>query len=165
MAKKDKFYLGKIYDLKKKSLSEDMLTYDPPDLTTHALVTGMTGSGKTGLCVGLLEEAALQGIPAILIDPKGDLTNLALQFPDLEPEDFEPWIDATNARRENKTVEEVAQKTAALWKSGLKDWGMGHDEILALKDSVQNDHFHARFHHRNPGQHPRLISGAGNRLG
>jgi len=141
MAKKDKFYLGKIYDLKKKTLTEDVLTYDPPDLTTHALVTGMTGSGKTGLCVGLLEEAALQGIPAILIDPKGDLTNLALQFPDLDPKDFEPWIDATNAHREDKTVEEVAEKTAALWKSGLKDWGMGHDEILSLKNSVQKTIF------------------------
>jgi DNA helicase HerA-like ATPase len=78
------FYLGKVYDLKESKLTDEVLQYDPPDLTTHAIVTGMTGSGKTGLCVGLLEEAALQGIPAILVDPKGDLTNLLLTFPDLK---------------------------------------------------------------------------------
>ena len=90
MGKDGQFYLGKIFDLKKNKITNDRLTYDPPDLTTHAIVTGMTGSGKTGLCVGLLEEAALQGIPAIVIDPKGDLTNLVLSFPDLTPEDFAP---------------------------------------------------------------------------
>ena len=137
MSKNDKFYLGKIYDLKNKSIINEKLMYDPPDLNTHALVTGMTGSGKTGLCIGLLEEAALQKIPAILIDPKGDLTNLELIFPDLASEDFKPWIDATNARREDKTIDEAAEKTAKLWKSGLKDWGFGHDEIQELKDSVQ----------------------------
>ena len=98
------FFLGRIYDLKKDEITSDDLFYNPPDLTTHAMVTGMTGSGKTGLCIGLIEEAALQGIPAILIDPKGDLTNLMLDFPDLAPKDFEPWIDASNARRENKTA-------------------------------------------------------------
>ncbi len=136
MGKGRKFYLGKIFDLKKNKITNDLLTYDPPDLTTHAIVTGMTGSGKTGLCVGLLEEAALQGIPAIVIDPKGDLTNLVLSFPDLAPEDFAPWIDANSARREKKTIPEVAEKTAALWKNGLKDWGMGSKEIQTLKDAV-----------------------------
>jgi len=72
MGKDGQFYLGKIFNLKKNEISKDRLTYDPPDLTTHAIITGMTGSGKTGLCVGLLEEAALQGIPAIIIDPKGE---------------------------------------------------------------------------------------------
>ncbi len=121
MGKDGQFYLGKIFDLKKNKITNNRLTYDPPDLTTHAIVTGMTGSGKTGLCVGLLEEAALQGIPAIVIDPKGDLTNLVLSFPDLTPEDFAPWIDANSARREKKTIPEVAEKTAALWKNGLND--------------------------------------------
>ena len=136
MGKDDKFYLGKIFNLKKNAITNDLLKYDPPDLTTHAIVTGMTGSGKTGLCVGLLEEAALQGIPAIVVDPKGDLTNLVLSFPDLTPEDFAPWIDANRARREKKTIPEVAEKTAALWKKGLKDWGMGSKEIQTLKDAV-----------------------------
>jgi hypothetical protein len=136
MGKSGQFYIGKIFDLKKNAITSDRLTYDPPDLTTHAIITGMTGSGKTGLCVGFLEEAALQGIPAIVVDPKGDLTNLVLSFPDLAPDDFAPWIDANSARREKKTIPEVAEKTAALWKKGLKDWGMGSKEIQNLKDAV-----------------------------
>ena len=136
MGKDGQFYLGKIFDLKKNVITNDRLTYDPPDLTTHAIVTGMTGSGKTGLCVGLLEEAALQGIPAIVVDPKGDLTNLVLSFPNLTPEDFSPWIDANSARREKKSIPEVAEKTAAMWKNGLKDWEMGSKEIQTLKDAV-----------------------------
>jgi len=136
MGKDGQFYLGKFFNLKKNEISKERLTYDPPDLTTHAIITGMTGSGKTGLCVGLLEEAALQGIPAIIIDPKGDLTNLVLSFPDLAPEDFAPWIDVDNARREKKTIAEVSEKTAALWKNGLKNWGLGSKDIQALKDAV-----------------------------
>ena len=137
MGKDKGFYLGKLYDLKKGEVTSDALYYDPPDLTTHALVTGMTGSGKTGLCVGLIEEAALQGIPAILIDPKGDLTNLLLTFPDLAPADFEPWIDANSARREKKSIPEIADKTASLWKGGLADWGLDGKDLQALKDSVE----------------------------
>ena len=83
------FYLGRAYDPIKQTVSTEQVTYDPADLTTHAVVTGMTGSGKTGLCIALLEEAALKGIPAIIIDPKGDLTNLLLHFPDLAPQDQE----------------------------------------------------------------------------
>ena len=86
------------------------MLYDPADLTTHAVVTGMTGSGKTGLCIDLLEEAALQGIPAIIIDPKGDLTNLLLHFPDLAPGDFQPWIDPDLARRAGETLEQAAAR-------------------------------------------------------
>jgi hypothetical protein len=131
------FFLGRIYDLKKSEITTEDLYYDPSDLVTHALVTGMTGSGKTGLCIGLIEEAALQGIPAILIDPKGDLTNLMLTFPDLLPADFEPWIDANNARRENKTTAEVAEATASSWKKGLADWGLDRKNLIQLKDSVE----------------------------
>src|SRR5690348_14897409 len=101
------FYLGRIFDLKSGKLSSEAVNYDPADLTTHAVVTGMTGSGKTGLCIGLLEEAALQGIPAIIIDPKGDLTNLLLHFPELAPQDFQPWIDPDLARRASKTIEQA----------------------------------------------------------
>jgi hypothetical protein len=137
MGSEKQFYLGKRFDLKKGALTNETLTYDPPDLTTHAIVTGMTGSGKTGLCIGLLEEAALQGIPAIMVDPKGDLTNLLLAFPDLKAADFEPWIDADNARRENKTIPQAAEGTAATWKKGLSDWGLGSANIQQLKDSVE----------------------------
>ncbi len=125
MANDKGFFLGRVYDLKKGEITSDNLYYDPPDLTTHALVTGMTGSGKTGLCIGLIEEAALQRIPAILIDPKGDLTNLLLTFPKLSPAEFEPWIDANSARRENKTVTEVAESTAAMWKKRAGGLGLG----------------------------------------
>src|SRR5687768_16673503 len=96
------FYLGRAYDPIQQKVTDREIRYDPADLTTHAVVTGMTGSGKTGLCVLLLEEAALQGIPAIIIDPKGDLTNLVLHFSDLAPQDFQAWIDADLARRAGK---------------------------------------------------------------
>ncbi len=84
------FYLGREYDLEHAKAKENLLLYDSKDLVTHAVCVGMTGSGKTGLCLSLLEEAAIDGIPAIMIDPKGDLGNLLLTFPDLEPSDFKP---------------------------------------------------------------------------
>ena len=136
MGTDQQFYLGKFFDLKKGALTNEPLYYDPPDLTTHAIVTGMTGSGKTGLCIGLIEEAALKGIPAILVDPKGDLTNLMLTFPELLPSDFEPWINPNSARRENKTVTQVAESTAAMWKKGLADWGLEGKDLQALKGAV-----------------------------
>jgi hypothetical protein len=125
-----KFFLGNILD------SDTPLLYDPEDLTTHAVVLGMTGSGKTGLCIGLLEEAALLNIPALMIDPKGDITNALLHFPDLLPADFQPWINPDEARREGASVEEAAEKTASLWKNGLEKWGIGKERIQALKDSA-----------------------------
>jgi len=134
--KKD-LYLGKLFDLSKKKLIPDQpLMYDVDDLTTHAIVTGMTGSGKTGLCIGLLEEAALQNIPAIIIDPKGDLTNLMLHFPELLPSDFEPWINPDLARSEDKTVPEMAAITAENWKNGLQEWELGKEDLLKLQASV-----------------------------
>jgi len=107
----NQWYLGKRYDLGKGRLLDEPVFYDPDDLTTHAFVVGMTGSGKTGLAITLLEEAALSGIPALLIDPKGDLTNIALHFPHLRPEDFAPWISAEEARREGKTMEQKARES------------------------------------------------------
>ena len=134
---KNKFYLGRTLENPQAEPSDTPLYYDPPDLTTHAIVTGMTGSGKTGLCVTLLEEAALQGIPALIIDPKGDLTNLLLHFPDLAPQDFEPWVDSENARRSGKSMAETAISTAKMWKEGLAKWGIGSDRLRALKNAAQ----------------------------
>src|ERR1041385_1888177 len=88
------FYLGKT------KADNNLLLYNSKDLVTHAVCVGMTGSGKTGLCVDLLEEAAIDGIPSIVIDPKGDLANLLLTFPDLRPEDFRPWINEEDARKD-----------------------------------------------------------------
>jgi DNA helicase HerA-like ATPase len=116
------FYLGRTLRADGR-VGEAPLLYDAKDLTTHAVCLGMTGSGKTGLCVSLLEEAAIDGIPAIAIDPKGDLGNLLLGFPSLSPEEFRPWIDETEAAQAGRTPDEHARATAELWKQGLADWG------------------------------------------
>jgi hypothetical protein len=130
------FYLGKVFDGTGKKLTEELLLYDSKDLTTHAVCVGMTGSGKTGLCISLLEEAAIDGIPAIAIDPKGDLGNLLLMFPNLAPADFRPWIDEAEALRKGLTPEAFAAKTAELWKQGLSQWGQGPERIAHLKSKV-----------------------------
>src|SRR6186713_606055 len=113
------FYLGRVFDAATGKLSDQPLLYDSRDLTTHAVCVGMTGSGKTGLCLTLLEEAAIDGIPAIAIDPKGDLANLLLAFPDLAAADFRPWIDEDDAARKGITADELAAQTAAKWRAGL----------------------------------------------
>lgn len=136
MGSENGFFLGKLFDIEKKKILDEKVIYDPSDLTTHGIVTGMTGSGKTGFCVCLLEEAALKGIPAIIVDPKGDLTNLVLHFPELLPTDFEPWIDPDATLRENKTIPQMAEETAKNWKEGLASWGLGQEQLLALKKSV-----------------------------
>ena len=129
------FYLGRGWD-RESGLTDSPLLYDAKDLTTHALVVGMTGSGKTGLCVGMLEEAAIDGVPALVIDPKGDMGNLMLTFPELDPADFEPWVDAGAAARAGKTVAEHAADTAALWRKGLGEWGQSPDRIARFRESV-----------------------------
>lgn len=131
------FYLGRVFDLEKGKTSEEPLIYEPDDLTTHAVVVGMTGSGKTGLCVDLMEEAALKNIPALMIDPKGDIANLLLQFPDLAPADFQPWVNADQARREGKSLEQAAEEAARIWREGLSDWGIGPQRIRAVRDSAK----------------------------
>ncbi len=131
------FYLGKYVDVASGELKPDPLLYDPADLTTHGVVVGMTGSGKTGLCLDLLEEAALSNLPALMIDPKGDITNAILHFPDLAPADFAPWINADTARREGRSVEEAAVATAESWRKGLASWDIAPERIQRLKDSVQ----------------------------
>ncbi len=131
------FYLGRLVDAKTAKPTTTRVEYDPADLTTHAVVTGMTGSGKTGLCVALLEEAALQNVPAIIIDPKGDLTNLLLHFPNLLPQDFQPWIDPEMERRTGKSMEAIADEAASSWRTGLKEWGIGPDRLLALQNAAK----------------------------
>jgi hypothetical protein len=130
------FYLGKLVDPVTGELGE-VLQYDARDLTTHAVCLGMTGSGKTGLCIDLLEEAAIDNIPSIIIDPKGDITNMLLTFPELRPADFQPWINVDDARRKGMTVEEFAVQTAQTWANGLADWGQGPERIRRLKDSAE----------------------------
>ncbi|NIN71264.1 MAG: ATP-binding protein [Gemmatimonadetes bacterium] len=131
------FYLGRAYDLAEKQGREGELTlYDSKDLVTHAVCVGMTGSGKTGLCIGLLEEAAIDGIPAIVIDPKGDLPNLLLTFPELRPEDFTPWVNEDDARKQELSVEEYGAQQAELWKKGLAGWGQSGERIRRLRESA-----------------------------
>lgn len=130
------FFLGRIVDPATGKAGSEPLIYDSEDLTTHGVVVGMTGSGKTGLCIGMLEEAALSNIPALMIDPKGDITNALLHFPNLAPQDFQPWVNPDQARREGKTVEQAAEETAANWRKGLADWGIGPERLQKLADSV-----------------------------
>ena len=111
------FYLGRAIDSATGDTTEDKVTYDPSDLTTHGVIVGMTGSGKTGLGIGLLEEALIDGVPCLVIDPKGDMGNLALNFPNFEGSDFRPWIDEGEARRNGEDPDEVAAQTAATWEA------------------------------------------------
>lgn len=131
------FYLGRDYDLEAGAEVETPVLYDARDLTTHAVCIGMTGSGKTGLCIDLLEEAALDGVPALIIDPKGDITNLLLTFPELLPADFEPWIDPDTARRKGRTLAEQAAATATQWREGLASWGQGPERIRRLREAAE----------------------------
>src|SRR5262245_18752607 len=117
------FYLGRPYDMAAKQSKPGWLLYDSKDLVTHAVCVGMTGSGKTGLCLGLLEEAAIDGIPALIIDPKGDLANLLLQFPELRAEDLRPWVQEGDARRAGVTPDEHARAQAELWRTGRAQVG------------------------------------------
>ncbi len=130
------FYLGRELDIKTQEESEDLFLIKNNTLTTHAAIIGMTGSGKTGLGVGIIEEAVLDQIPSIIIDPKGDMGDLLLAFEDFDPKKFEPWIDATEAQKEGKTIQEVAQEKANLWKKGLESWGEDGDRIARYKSGA-----------------------------
>jgi hypothetical protein len=140
------FYLGKEYDLASRTLKEDLILYDSKDLNTHAVIIGMTGSGKTGLGIGILEEALIDNIPIIAIDPKGDLPNLLLNFPDLSPEDFRPWVNVQDALNKGLTIDEFAARQAETWRKGLADWGQEPDRIARLKAT-------ADFTVYTPGSH------------
>lgn len=130
------FYLGREYDAVTRAASDNLLLYDSRDLTTHAVCVGMTGSGKTGLCLALLEEAGIDGIPAICIDPKGDLGNLLLTFPHLEAAEFLSWVDAGEAQRKGLSVEQYAAQTAESWKKGLAEWDQTPERIAKFRDAV-----------------------------
>lgn len=127
------FYLGRRYDVAAQEPTDELVLYDSRDLVTHAVCVGMTGSGKTGLCLCLLEEAAIDGIPALVIDPKGDLSNLLLTFPELRPEDFAPWINDDDARRAGVEPAEYARQQADLWRRGLAEWGQDGERIKRMR--------------------------------
>lgn len=131
------FYLGRPYDLKTKKPKDGLLLYDSKDLVTHAVCVGMTGSGKTGLCMALLEEAAIDGIPAIVIDPKGDLANLLLTFPELKAEDFAPWINEDDAQKKGLSPADYATQQAGFWEKGLAEWGQDRARIKRLRDAAE----------------------------
>ena len=130
------FYLGRPYDLTAKQAKPGWLLYDSKDLVTHAVCVGMTGSGKTGLCIGLLEEAAIDGIPALIIDPKGDLANLMLTFPQLRGEDFAPWINEDDARKKGLSPADYATQQSEMWRKGLGDWDQSNERIQKLRDAA-----------------------------
>jgi len=131
------FYLGRQFDLGANKLQDNLILYDSRDLVTHAVVVGMTGSGKTGLCIDLIEEAAIDNVPSILIDPKGDLTNLLLNFPQLRGEDFLPWINTDDATRKGLSPQDYASQQAQLWQKGLADWDQTSQRIQRLRDAAE----------------------------
>jgi hypothetical protein len=130
------FYLGRVYDLEAGKAKDELLLYDSKDLVTHAVCVGMTGSGKTGLCISLIEEAAIDGVPSILIDPKGDLADLLLTFPNLTGQDFQPWINLDDAQQKGMSPADYANKQADTWKNGLASWGEDGARIQRLRDAV-----------------------------
>ncbi|MBK9307684.1 MAG: ATP-binding protein [Nitrospira sp.] len=128
--------MGRPYDLATKQAKPGWLLYDSKDLVTHAVCVGMTGSGKTGLCLALLEEAAIDNIPAIIIDPKGDLGNLMLTFPSLKGEDFQPWINEDDARKKGLSSADYANAQAELWTKGLAGWQQDGARIQRFRDAA-----------------------------
>ncbi len=130
------FYLGKQYDLAARKRDEALVLYDSKDLVTHGVCVGMTGSGKTGLCIGLLEEAAIDNIPALVIDPKGDLSNLLLTFPNLSAEEFAPWVNAEEAARKGIPAKDYPAQQAKQWADGLASWGQDAARVQRLRESA-----------------------------
>jgi len=134
---KGRFYLGNEYDIQVGEITDNRLFYEARHLTTHGVILGMTGSGKTGLGIILLEEALLQGIPVLVLDPKGDIANLMLTFPNLAAEEFEPWVDLEGARRRVVNPEEFAALEAEKWRKGLASSGISRDRIAQLRESAE----------------------------
>ncbi len=131
------FYLGREYDLGKRAVQPDkFIMYDARDLTTHGVIVGMTGSGKTGLAISILEEAAIDHIPCIIIDPKGDLTNLLLQFPDLDPAAISHWINEQDAQQKGLSRQQYAEQLATRWRQGLEETFQKPERIRFVKESA-----------------------------
>ena len=135
MADRGTFHIGYAIDPATGKPGADEVVVGSSDLTTHGVVTGMTGSGKTGLAVVLLEEARLAGIPTLVLDPKGDMTNLALVFPDLEPASFRPWVSEADAQAAGLSADDYAAKQATVWREGLAANGIGPERLRALRDA------------------------------
>src|SRR6187401_2563126 len=135
MADRGSFHLGRAIDPDTGEPAADEVVVGSSDLTTHGVIVGMTGSGKTGLAIVLIDEALRAGIPAFVLDPKGDMTNLALVFPDLAPASFRPWVSEAQAQAAGVTVDEYAEKQATGWREGLAANGIGPERLQALKDA------------------------------
>ena len=131
------FYLGRRYDMAGRHPLDESVLYDSRDLVTHAVCVGMTGSGKTGLCLSLIEEAAIDGVPVIAIDPKGDLGNLLLTFPQLSAAEFRPWVDEDEARRNGQTADAFAAAEAERWRKGLAEWDQDASRIERLRNAAE----------------------------
>ncbi|MCC6238234.1 MAG: DUF853 family protein [Dehalococcoidia bacterium] len=130
--KPGEFYLGSVLD-EKGERTDAVLSYDATDLTTHGVIVGMTGSGKTGLGIVAIEEALLAGIPVLVLDPKGDMTNLKLTFPGLAASDFRPWVNEGDAKRAGQSLDDFAGAQAELWAGGLSRAGLGTADLEALR--------------------------------
>ncbi len=137
MTASGELFLGGLIDAATGERTGENVEYEARNLTTHGVIVGMTGSGKTGLGIIMLEEALQSGIPTLIIDPKGDMGNLLLTFPEFRPEDFRPWIDESEAQREGITADELATRTAATWENGLAGWGISGDQVRALKEKAE----------------------------
>jgi len=134
---KGTFYLGNEYDIQSREITEKPVFYKARHLTTHGVILGMTGSGKTGLGIILLEEALLQGIPVFILDPKGDIVNLMLTFPGFSPEEFRPWVDLEGARRRGVTPDEFASMEAEKWRKGLAGSGISGERLSRLREGAE----------------------------
>jgi hypothetical protein len=132
-----KLYLGGVIDPESGKRTGDYVFFDTRNLTTHGIIVGMTGSGKTALAIAMLEEALISGIPCLILDPKGDMGNMLLNFPSFSSEDFRPWINEADARRKGIEIDQLASQASANWKSGLEEWGIGPDRMRMLGTSAQ----------------------------
>ena len=136
MADRGSFHLGRAIDPQTGEAGSDEVVVGSSDLTTHGVIVGMTGSGKTGLAIVLIEEALRAGIPAFVLDPKGDMTNLALVFPDLSPASFRPWVGEAEAQAAGVSVDEYAERQATVWREGLAASGIGPERLQELRDAA-----------------------------